>query len=110
MTVGIVQREIQEGMETGAVAEALGSPNIVTRSEGGETWIYDKISTEAAYSTSSGGLSALILGSGYDATAGAAPGVSYSTGATSQTQRTLTVIIRFADGRVSDFSYHTSRF
>lgn len=51
MTVGIVQKEIRVGMSRADVATALGSPNIVTRdSEGKETWIYDKIATEASYS------------------------------------------------------------
>ena len=35
------------------VAAALGSPNIVTRDAAGrETWIYDKIASEASYSSS----------------------------------------------------------
>ena len=41
----------------------MGSPNIVTSDEDRrETWIYDKISTERAYSSSAGGVNALILG------------------------------------------------
>lgn len=111
LTVGVAQREIREGMAADAVAEALGSPNIVTRTDGAETWVYDRFSTETAYSTVSAGLRALIVGSGNDVVAGASPGVGYASGATSRTQRTLTIIIRFSeDGRVRDFSYHTSRF
>ena len=120
MTVGVVQKEIRVGMSQADVAVALGSPNIVTKdSVGDETWIYDKIATEASYSSSSqsegvgvggaaGGLldKVLILG-----------GVGYSRGATSQagasatTQKTLTVVIKF-DKRslVKDFSYHASKF
>jgi outer membrane protein assembly factor BamE (lipoprotein component of BamABCDE complex) len=42
MTVGTVQKEIRKGMSAADVAEALGSPNIVTTdSEGREVWIYD---------------------------------------------------------------------
>src|SRR3990170_7897662 len=53
MTVGVVQKEIRRGMSQADVAEALGSPNIVTKdSVGDETWIYDKIATEASYSRS----------------------------------------------------------
>ena len=38
MTVGIVQKEIRVGMSQADVAEALGSPNIVTKdNEGSET-------------------------------------------------------------------------
>ena len=53
MTVGVVQREIRVGMSGGEVATVLGSPNIVSTDEHGrEVWIYDKISTTHAYSTS----------------------------------------------------------
>jgi len=117
MTVGVVQREIRKGMSQAAVAEALGSPNIVTRDgEGSETWIYDKIATEASYSTDSGGVSggigaggapsgsSLVLGG----VGGAYRGAS---GAAATTQRTLTVIIKFSEaGLVDSFSYHSSRF
>ena len=83
LTVGIVQREIRSGMAPEVVAEVLGSPNIVTSSEAGrETWIYDRIGTETAYSTSSGGISALILASGSDVSGAGAPGFSYRAGAT----------------------------
>ena len=90
------------------VAEYLGSPNIVTNDEQHrETWIYDKISTEVAYSKSSGTLGGLIVGgSGGGFGAG-----SVGSGATQTSQRTLTVIIHFDDAsRVRDFAYHTSRF
>ncbi len=57
MTVGIVQKEIRVGMTQADVAEALGSPNIVTRdSDCNESWIYDKIATEVSYYSDSGGV------------------------------------------------------
>jgi outer membrane protein assembly factor BamE (lipoprotein component of BamABCDE complex) len=108
MTVGSVQKEITVGMPASRVAEIIGSPNIVTSDEHRrETWIYDKISTEVAYSNSSGGIAGLLIGgSGGGLAAG-----SLRSGATSTTQRTLTVIIHFDDtNRVRDFAYHTSRF
>ena len=100
MTVGVVQREIRKGMSGAEVAEALGSPNIVTRDENErETWVYDKIATEASYSESQSSLF-LILG-----------GVSNRSGAASTTQRTLTVVIRFnTDMKVEQYSYHQSKF
>jgi outer membrane protein assembly factor BamE (lipoprotein component of BamABCDE complex) len=100
MTLGIVQREIRNGMSQADVAEALGSPNLVTRDDlGRETWVYDKIATEASYSRSEAYGTILILGAGQAA------------GAASTTQKTLTVVIRFdRDQRVDRFSYHSSRF
>ena len=116
MTVGTVQREIRQGMSGADVAEALGSPNIVTTDgEGREVWIYDKISTDVTYSRSSGGgIIGLLIGTiSGDVLAGGGAGgsVSRSAGAESTTQRTLTVVIKFDEyKRVRDFAYHASRF
>jgi len=108
VTVGTVQREITVGMPAGQVAEVLGSPNIVTNDEENrETWIYDKISTDVAYSQSSGGVGGLIFGG-----SGGGLGIgSARSGATKTSQRTLTVVIHFdSNSYVRDFAYHTSRF
>ena len=99
VTVGTVQKEIRVGMSGAEVSQILGSPNIVsTDEERREAWIYDKIATDVSYSTSSSGLiPALLFGA--------------QAGASSQSQRTLTVVIKFDnEKRVRDFSYHTSRF
>jgi outer membrane protein assembly factor BamE (lipoprotein component of BamABCDE complex) len=116
LTVGQVQKEIYVGMAGAEVAAALGSPNVVTTdSERRETWIYDKISTERAYSSDSGGILTLIFGSGDVNGNGGGGGIfpSYSggRGATSSTQKTLTVIVKFDQSkRVRDFAYHASTF
>ena len=112
LTVGTVQREIRVGLTGTEVIEVLGAPNVVaTDPERNETWVYDKVATETVYSSSSGGVAALVLGGGGD-TAGAGVGnVSRSAGATARTQRTLTIVIRFdADARVRDFAYRASQF
>ena len=111
MTVGIVQKEIRKGMSQADVASALGSPNLVSKDkEGIETWIYDKIATEVSYSQSNvgGGVGGLLIGG----IGGALGGISggKAAGASAQTQRTLTVIIKFRDGLVHEFSYHSSKF
>jgi outer membrane protein assembly factor BamE (lipoprotein component of BamABCDE complex) len=116
MTVGIVQKEIHQGMSQADVAGSLGSPNIVTKdSSDKETWIYDKIATEASYSKSSSSINAgggvggivgttLVLG-------GVVGGQSQASGAVSSTQKTLTVIIKFnSKNLVESFSYHSSKF
>jgi len=100
MTVGLVQKELRQGMSQGDIATALGSPNIVTKDESGtQTWIYDKIASEVSYSQDAGGIW-LILG-GYEKRAGAS----------SSTQKTLTVVIKFDDKELVDkVSYHSSKF
>jgi len=112
LTVGTVQKEIRVGMTGAEVAGVLGSPNIVTTDEERrEVWIYDKVSTTSAYSTSSGGIWALILGGGSSVGGAGGGNVNSSAGAASSTQKTLTVIIKFdADKKVRDFAYHTSSF
>ena len=114
MTLGVVQKEIRVGMSQADVASALGSPNIVSKDDQGkETWIYDKISSEVSYSNSSSGASLLIGGliPNSNSAGGGAAGFSQSSGATSSTQKTLTVVIRYNQkGRVESFTYHTSKF
>lgn len=101
MTLGVVQKEIHVGMSQAEVAEALGSPNIVTKDSSGlETWIYDKIASEVTYSSDSGGIGIILLG-----------GYGRESGAASSTQRTLTVVLKFdADSNVQSTSYHASKF
>lgn len=100
LTVGTVQRQIRVGMTTSQVVEVLGAPNMVTTDENRhENWVYDKISTETAVSTSVGGVNVLIFG------------VAGSTGAKSTSQRTLTIVIKFdGKGLVRDFAYRSSSF
>ena len=100
LTAGIVKKEIKKGMSGAQGAELLGSPNITTLDENSrETWVYDKIATEASYSESQSGMF-LILG-----------GFSNNSGAASTTQRTLTVVIKFnAESKVESFTYHQSKF
>ncbi len=96
LTLGTVQQEIQKGMSNAAVADALGSPDIVTTDEQGrEVWIYDRIATERVQEVGFAGL--ILIGYGREA------------GAVSQ--RSLTVIVKFdPDRRVREFAYHASRF
>lgn len=112
ITIGKVQKEIRIGMSGADVAQALGSPNIVTTDDQHrEVWVYDKISTEYVYSNSSGGVNALLIGLGSDVAGGGGAGMSGSSGAKSTTQRTMTIIIRYnKEGKVRDFSYNSSSF
>jgi outer membrane protein assembly factor BamE (lipoprotein component of BamABCDE complex) len=112
LTVGTVQKEIRVGMSGAEVAEVLGSPNIVsTDEERREVWIYDKVATDYVQSSSSGGVSALILGWGDSAGGLGSGGYNSSAGAASRSQRTLTIIIKYDnEGKVRDFAYHTSKF
>ena len=100
LTLGLVQREIHPGMDSGAVAEVLGPPNLVSKdATGRETWVYDKAASES--DDSEGGVAGTaILFSGY-----------HDEHHSAQTERTLTVVIKFTDkGLVDSVTYHASRF
>ncbi len=110
-TVGLVQKEIRKGMSQADVAAVLGSPNIVsTDKDGIEAWSYDKIATEVSYSKNRAGVAGgcLLIGLSGGLLGGAS--ASQASGASSQTQRTLTIIIKFKHGVVHNFTYHGSSF
>lgn len=94
----------------------MGSPNILTTdNQGHETWVYDKVSTEGAYSTSSGGGGIGALGGGLigHALLGGlgSVGGNQKAGAYENTQRTLTVMIKFdRQKKVQSINYHQSKF
>ena len=113
MTLGVAQKNIHVGMSQADVATVLGSPNIVTKdSEGNESWVYDKIATEVSYSRDGGGIGG-AAGAGLGGWGIILGGASYSksAGAVAQTQKTLTIVIKFDENSlVKTLSYHSSKF
>lgn len=107
LTAGSVQRHVYIGMSGAEVAEALGSPNIVTTDEHrNETWIYDKISTQVRESETRGATGTLRFLEVWGPIL-----VATKTNNKTSSQRTLTVVIKFDErDQVRDFAYHTSRF
>ncbi len=111
LTLGTVQRTVREGLPQSEVVAALGSPNLVTRDQDGtETWVYDKVSTDSSFSSSSRGFRGLVAGGGNSAEGAISGDYAKQAGASSTSQRTLTVIIKFAGGLVSDYAWHSSTF
>lgn len=100
MTVAKAQSQIKIGMSSSEVVEVLGSPNMVTTDrERRETWVYDKVSTSVHAASNTAGVWLLVFGA------------SGNEAATVQTQRTLTIIVKFDEkGLVRDFSYRSSVF
>jgi len=114
VTVGQIQKEIVVGMSGADVITLLGSPNIVTRDKKSkEVWVYDKLSTDFAFSNSGGEVSLMLLGirSSPRQLWGAQGGGGLNSGATRLSQKTLTLIIKMSSkGTVEDFTYHASSF
>lgn len=115
LTLGTAQKNIKLGTSQDEVAMVLGSPNIVTvDSDGHDTWIYDKVASVMSYSANgfnvgiggfggglgSGGGGGGLVGAGYGKTSG---GVQSN-------QKTLTIVIKFTNQKVSSFQYHMSSF
>lgn len=99
MTLGVAQKNIKIGASQDEVALAMGSPNIVTvDADGKETWVYDKVSSITSYN-SSGFNTGIIL-------------VNYGKGKNNaqSSQKTLTIVLKFTDKKVSSFKYHMSSF
>jgi outer membrane protein assembly factor BamE (lipoprotein component of BamABCDE complex) len=96
LTVGVVQKEIRTGMSGAEVAQALGSPNIVTTDEERrEVWIYERYARDVE--TAKNGYF-LIFAFGSDEAA-------------RTSTRTLTIIVKFDnDKKVRDFSYQSVKF
>ncbi|WP_456465745.1 outer membrane protein assembly factor BamE domain-containing protein [Persephonella sp.] len=99
-TLGLVQKKIKIGMSQAEVVEALGSPNIITTdAEGNEAWVYDKIATSVEKSKKEGFVFLILLGG----SAGSAKA--------EQSQRTMTVVIKFdKNKKVRDVKYHVTQF
>jgi len=114
VTVGQIQKEIVVGMPGAEVITLLGSPNIVTRDKKSkEVWVYDKLSTDFAFSNSGGEVSLMLMGLRQDLRrlGGAQAGGGINSGATRLSQKTLTLIIKMSPkGMVEDFTYHASSF
>lgn len=101
LTQGNVQLNLRVGETNKAqVLEVFGAPNITTRDASGfETWSYQRHATVAQASESSNYWTILLLGGGQSAAG------------FSQTNRTMTLIIKFdSNDIVSDFRSRTSDF
>lgn len=113
LTHGMVQMTLHVGVTTQAeVLETFGAPNITTiDAQEQEVWVYDRQATVTS-SGSSGFSIGMLLGAGNDDVAGGAGlGFGSSKQRSTQTQRTMTLIIKFGpDKKVSDFRSRSSSF
>ena len=107
LTLGSIQRTIKKGLPQNEVLMAIGSPNIITKDSGKETWVYDKIYTESISNETKGSIGAIGIGGtsvGYGGGSGKHSDVRTS-------QHTLTVIIKFdKENLVEEVLYHSSRY
>ena len=111
LTLGKIQQSVKKGVTKEKILEELGSPNMVTGSSADqETWVYDKVSTtvqaESKNESNSiiGGVFAGIIG------IGGKSATENSTGTTTSSQKTLTLIIKFKGEAIDSFATRMSSF
>lgn len=107
LTPGSAKKNIQVGCTTQAeVIEVFGSPNIITRNDQGEVWVYDKISnrsTSAAFGIGGGG------GAGSGGGGGGLAGGGF--GSSERSETTVMLIIYFNDQDiVRDYRIKQTKF
>ena len=108
LTHGNVQMNLKVGETTQAqVLDVFGAPNITTiDGSGQEIWTYQRAATVEQSASSRGFWTILLTGE-----AAATAGQSQETSGFEQTQRMMTLIIRFSDQRVvTDFRSRASEF
>jgi len=112
LTLGTIQKEVRKGMSSADVVSVLGSPNMVTTDDQRrEVWVYDKAAREVVHSSSGLQIIPILGGASGSFGGGAVGGISQSSGASSQTDRTITVVIKFDEqSKVRDWAYHATQF
>jgi len=108
LTPGAAKKNIVPGTTTQAeVIEVFGTPNVITRKDGGEMWVYDKVSsrqTSAAF-----GIGGLGGGGGGGGLGGG--GLGGGVGSTERSETTVMLIIYFDQNDVvRDYKISQTKF
>lgn len=113
LTHGMAQMVLRVGTTTQMeVLETFGAPNITTLDASGqEVWVYDRQATVTSSGSSGFSIGMLAGAAGGGVAGGAGLGFGKSKSKTSQTQRTMILVIKFgADKRVVDFKSRSSSY
>lgn len=113
LTHGMVQLTLKVGSTTQLeVLEAFGGPNVTTLdAQGNEVWIYDRQATVSSSGSSGFSIGMLLGVIGSDVGGAGGLGFSSSKSKSSQTQRSMTLIIKFdSEKKVIDFKSRSSSF
>ena len=108
ITPGAAKKYIRPGVTTQAeVIEVFGTPNIITRKDGGEMWVYDKVSSRTTSAAFGGGGFGGGFGSG-----GAGGGLlSGGVASTERSETTVMLIVYFDENDVvRDYKISQTKF
>ncbi len=108
ITPGAAKKHIQPGVTTQAeIIEVFGTPNVITRKDGGEMWVYDKVSsrtTSAAF-----GIGGVGGGGGSGGLGGG--GMGGGVGSTERSETTVMLIVYFDQNDiVRDYKITQTKF
>jgi len=113
LTQGMVTMTLRVGTTTQAeVLETFGAPNITTvDGQGQEVWVYDRQATVTSDSSSGFSIGMLLGAVGGGVGGGGGFGFGSAKNKSSQSQRSMTLIIKFgSDHKVTDFKSRSSSF
>lgn len=92
ITPGAAKKHIQPGVTTQAeVIEVFGTPNVITRKDGGEMWVYDKVSSH----TTSAAFGVGGLGGGGSSGGFGGGGLAGGVGSSERSETTVMLIVYF---------------
>ncbi len=108
ITPGAAKKHIQPGVTTQAeVIEVFGTPNVITRKDGGEMWVYDKVSSQ----TTSAAFGAGGLGGGGGSGGFGGGGLAGGVGSTERSETTVMLIVYFDEKDVvRDYKISQTKF
>lgn len=108
LTPGATKKHIKPGETTQAeVIEVFGTPNIITRKDGYEMWVYDKVSsTQTTAVFGAGGIGGGGGGSGFGG-----GGLGGGVGSTERSETTVMLIVYFDENDVvKDYKISQTKF
>jgi len=108
LTPGAAKKHIQPGVTTQAeVVEIFGTPNVITRKNGQEMWVYDKVSSR----TTSAAFGAGGLGGGWGSSGFGGGGLAAGARSTERSETTVMLIVYFdPNDVVQDYKITQAKF
>jgi len=108
LTPGAAKKHIQPGVTTQAeVVEIFGTPNVITRKNGQEMWVYDKVSSR----TTSAAFGAGGLGGGWGSSGFGGGGLAAGARSTERSETTVMLIVYFdPNDVVQDYKITQTKF
>jgi outer membrane protein assembly factor BamE (lipoprotein component of BamABCDE complex) len=108
LTPGVAKKHIIPGETTQAeVVETFGSPNIITQKDGGEMWVYDKVSSKQTSAAFGGG----GLGGGFGSSGAGGGGLGGGVSSSERSETTVMLIVYFdKNDIVRDYKMSQTKF